>query len=626
MQKEMSTSHGGLPECLLCSEVIHCYGVFNCGHFVCDLCALRMRTFAGANANVAQAAANAMTAASALPRGASRHPVASLCPVCRTEVKELLVTSEPPPSEDGYPPATLTAISERAVPSGSVHARLDGDKARARASLLTLFFCPLEQCWEVDPVTGAASQDAFVSLELLKEHLKIDHHMKHCKFCLDYRPAFLSEQRVYTDKEMDQHHRGHCKKDPASFVGHPPCLFCGQRFYEGDALLKHMRFTHIFCELCNANEFIFVFYKNRDMLHTHCQRQHRVCEHRNCSNKDFMERTFRDELALQAHMAREHGEKEAKLSAASLGFNFSATTNLASVSPPPAGAAYGAGSTGTNNTHADRITFDFANGRVEDVFTTPVQRMQAERGRDGSGETMQDLRKRLSKALEAHLNPAGIETLKGYSKEFMEGKVKAMEYFKQLQTLLPEPEALNAVFAPLVATLPDAQKREALTASKTMLTSAEAVRHQRNQQEDDDKRRLEALRVQNQKARQQSAPMSSAKVGAARAPAPKGAWTKAAARVGNNNNADATSAPAQQHHHQQQQRQAMTPQPAAPAQQPTVWGQPPPPAMGNAPPVFLDAEAFPSLSTSPSNRRGGTAARAVIGGKPAPKSAWGARR
>eukprot|EP00672_Neobodo_designis_P005734 CAMPEP_0174856498 /NCGR_PEP_ID=MMETSP1114-20130205/36057_1 /TAXON_ID=312471 /ORGANISM="Neobodo designis, Strain CCAP 1951/1" /LENGTH=682 /DNA_ID=CAMNT_0016091297 /DNA_START=57 /DNA_END=2105 /DNA_ORIENTATION=+ len=662
-------------ECLLCSEPIVCFGVFNCGHFTCDTCALRMRTFPGANANIHHGS-------SSRPqphyRGASKQPIPSLCPVCRGNVDELVITSEVPPDDDAYPRDTVKKISDRAHPAGSAHARLDGDVAASRIGLLTRYFCPVDSCWEVDPETGAVSQEPFVSFDLLKEHLAVDHKMKYCRECLDNRPAFLSEQRIYTDSELAQHNRGRCSKDPQSFVGHPLCLFCNQRHYEGDALLKHMQQKHVTCDICNAGEFIFVYYQNHAMLDRHFLTSHSVCTHRDCESQPMMMRVFRDEMALNSHMARAHGEKQ-KLSAASLGFNFSSSPNLAGMtgnataptrgggSPQPAGA--GATPANSASTHADRITFDFTNGRMQDVYTTPVARASSDgagsqgnrKGGKGKGtqrggaddegprplaggaasaaDNKAELQKRLKTMLDTYLpSPGNKELMKSHAQDFVQGKTKATEYFQHLQKLFPDPDVLNAVFAPLVATLPDPTKREALTAAKTMLTSQEAVRHRKAQEEAAAARSLEETRAAERQKR-----LSSARSGASKAAAPKGAWasTSKSNTAWGNRGGGAPPAVA---------AGTAAPSPTAPSyasraggggggggsastnsNRPSgagaalgVWGAsaPPPPASGN---TFLDPEAFPTLGPTSPTTQGRGSARAGAS-KPLPKSAWGSRR
>ena len=676
-------------ECILCSEVIVCFGVFNCGHFTCDTCALRMRTFPGANANIHHASSSSQQPVYA--RGASKKPIPSLCPVCRSSVDDLVITSEKPPDEESYSRDAVKVISSRSVPAGTAHARLDGDVAKSRIGLLTHFFCPVPSCWELDPATGNSSQDAFVSFDLLKTHLAVDHKLKYCRECLDNRPAFLAEQRTYTDAEHIQHNKGRCSKDPASFVGHPLCLFCNQRHYEGDALLKHMGQKHVTCDICNAGEFTFTYYQNHAMLDRHFLTCHEVCNHRDCESLPMMMRVFRDELALQSHKARAHGEQQ-KLSAASLGFNFSAGPNLAGMnsnspttrgggSPQPAGAA-GATPANSANTHADRISFDFTNGRIQDVFTTPVARQTSESatpsGRGGRGnrqgakhtsagdegprplagtasaaDNKAELQKRLKTMLSTYLQTEAAQTMmKSYSQDFIQGRTKATEYFKQLESLFPDPDVLNAVFAPLVATLPDATKREALTAAKTMLTSAEATRHRKGQEEAAEKTRLEQTRQEERQKR-----LSSARSGAAKSSGPKGAWKKTQTSVGNDNGAWGGSAPAlpsaagsssggggggsnhranaSNDNRQQQQHSAPNlssysnqassgsnsrPAPAGAGAALGMWGasQSPTPS-SNA--TFLDPDAFPTLGGSPTTQGRGSARAGAS--KPLPKTVWG---
>lgn len=365
-------------DCLICAGPCEALGVFHCGHFTCFTCALRIHHFGNKS-----------------------------CPVCRKTSDVLFVTRRTPNDEDGFDVELelldfLLKLHEK--PAGAVGAKGGGKGAKQKTSqpqpvdgeskdalplttsaeapsaggggdapspiirdnflkcliddkvlashVAKLYeqLCPFVGCWH------GGVQEPFLQASMLKEHLAYDHKVRHCQTCLQSRPAFLCEQLVYSDKEMDQHLNGACKKDVASFQGHPSCRFCsGRRFYDVEHLVKHLQHDHFTCDLCNRGTFSFTFYQNRGKLIEHFQRCHRLCEHPDCATKDPMLRVFNTELDLQVHRQREHGAGSAGLSLEALGMF---------------GAPSGASPATSANSAATRITFDFVS-RVEVTDTTP---------------------------------------------------------------------------------------------------------------------------------------------------------------------------------------------------------------------------------------------------------------
>ena len=110
----------------------------------------------------------------------------------------------------------------------------------------------------------------------------------------------------------------------SSLKGHPLCEFCDERFFDSEALFKHLRKDHYFCHFCDADGFQY-FYADYADLRGHFDRDHFLCKEPQCEEKKFV--VFRTELDLKAHRLDQHGglmtkaaSKEARK--VELNFNF----------------------------------------------------------------------------------------------------------------------------------------------------------------------------------------------------------------------------------------------------------------------------------------------------------------
>jgi hypothetical protein len=374
-------------DCLICAEPCTVFGVFSCGHYTCVTCALRIALLSKSG-----------------------------CPVCREKKGKVIATRRRPVAEDGFDIATQFC-DEKTSASGGASLRLcqsldclvDGDAVLEYVSRLYEFVCPMVCCWD------SGEQEPFSTMSMLQEHLRVDHKLSYCDICLRNRPAFLSEQMGFTEHEMDQHYRGTCsKKDPPSFLGHPPCRFCTIRLYDGEQLLKHMQHSHFSCDVCNTGEFTFTYYKNRAKLLEHFERCHKLCDHVDCANLDPMLRVFRSDMELQAHRQRVHGQAARGVALESLGFRFSVTDSLAGgqqgasggLAASSTGGAFGAGQ--PNQQAASIITFDHVSRREQvDIFPTN----QASRGGNGGKKGGRKGQQRVDDSTEEELVAAAIASV-----------------------------------------------------------------------------------------------------------------------------------------------------------------------------------------------------------------------
>ena len=87
--------------------------------------------------------------------------------------------------------------------------------------------------------------------------------------------VFISEQVLYTEKELKQHGRAGDVTGAlaeSGFSGHPSCRFCRRQFYGDTELFVHMHQTHEQCFLCRrARPDKYVYYRNYAELEGVCR-------------------------------------------------------------------------------------------------------------------------------------------------------------------------------------------------------------------------------------------------------------------------------------------------------------------------------------------------------------------
>jgi E3 ubiquitin-protein ligase ZNF598 len=122
----------------------------------------------------------------------------------------------------------------------------------------------------------------FRTLDALKRHYDKAHNRYMCYLCLEGKKVgissyllwepnfsclfsslllwnfqvFVSEQKLYSHAELDQHSESGNSEvdgseiDRGGFKGHPLCKFCNRRFYGDNELFYHMSHDHYTCFLC----------------------------------------------------------------------------------------------------------------------------------------------------------------------------------------------------------------------------------------------------------------------------------------------------------------------------------------------------------------------------------------
>ncbi|KAG5472348.1 hypothetical protein LSCM1_03747 [Leishmania martiniquensis] len=333
-------------ECLICAEPCRALCVFSCGHYTCYICGLRIHS---------------------LNKGS--------CPVCRKVATAMpIITQRVSREEEQFSAEEMESMRQVFTTDRYLHCAIDSRRLAQEVAKLYEYTCPIESCW------CNGYQEPFIQINMLKDHLWVDHELAYCEVCLQHRPAFLCEQVAYSSTALQNHMEGQCRHDRSSFTGHPPCRFCkrANRFYDGESLLKHMQQQHYTCDVCNRGQFTFTFYASRQKLDQHFQLCHKICDHPDCASLDLMMRVFGNEIELMVHKQRVHGVRaKAAFSPAMFG--------EASSSPAGSGTAGSAPATGSN-TNVIQITFDhvFRVETVEMVPTKANQRHGARRGACGN--------------------------------------------------------------------------------------------------------------------------------------------------------------------------------------------------------------------------------------------------
>ncbi|KAG5498636.1 hypothetical protein JKF63_02922 [Porcisia hertigi] len=329
-------------ECIICADSCRALCVFPCGHYTCYSCGLRIHS---------------------INKGS--------CPVCReVTTTKPIITQRVSREEEQFSAEEMNSMRQFATADHRLRCVMDSPQLAFEVAKLYEYTCPIDSCWR------RGCQDPFLEMNMLKDHLWVDHQLSYCEVCLRHRPAFLCEQVAYSSTALQNHMEGCCRHDRQSFTGHPPCRFCKSNnvFYDGESLLKHMQQQHYTCDVCNRGQFTFTFYATRQKLDQHFQARHKICDHPDCASLDLMTRVFGNEIDLMVHKQRVHGVK-AKVTFSPGMFG---EVSSSSAGSGPAGTAPATAS----NTNVIQITFDHV-FRVETVEMMPTKANNHRGGRRG---------------------------------------------------------------------------------------------------------------------------------------------------------------------------------------------------------------------------------------------------
>ncbi|GME90887.1 unnamed protein product [Ambrosiozyma monospora] len=212
------------------------------------------------------------------------------CLVCRTENETMIFTENV--GIENYTdldPNSIIHVDEK------YNIGFTSEMAKDVTMSLLDYVCPLADC---------SDETVFGNFKKLNEHVRESHNLIYCSLCANFKKAFISELKLYNPRQLQTHQS---KGDEEGFKGHPLCKFCtGRRFYSDDELFVHMREKHEKCHVCDQIDASDPqYFKNYNHLFEHFTDAHFICTVQSCLDQKFI--VFRDEIDLQAHMIKEHG-------------------------------------------------------------------------------------------------------------------------------------------------------------------------------------------------------------------------------------------------------------------------------------------------------------------------------
>ncbi|CCC69520.1 hypothetical protein NCAS_0C05300 [Naumovozyma castellii] len=251
--------------CLICASKLVYASLSPCNHTTCHKCSFKQRSLYNKKA----------------------------CLICRTENDKLIFTEN---INANYTDSNLGhyQFNEK---YGIVFTSEEVATATLNLLKYTCSVCPANK-------DGIERED-FGSYKKYNEHLRSKHNKCLCTICAQNNHIFPSELPVYTQNQLRNHQS---KGNSEGFKGHPLCAFCsGQRFYGDDELYVHMRNKHEKCHICDKIDHNSPqYFKDYDQLFDHFKNFHYICTVQTCLDNKFI--VFKDELELQAHILKEHGD------------------------------------------------------------------------------------------------------------------------------------------------------------------------------------------------------------------------------------------------------------------------------------------------------------------------------
>lgn len=259
--------------CVICTEKLYYVALTPCSHKTCHRCSFRQLALFNKRA----------------------------CLICRTEA-DRMIFSENVHSKfnDLFKDTTIKFIENKQYGIDFTST----DVEEATLSLLK-YICPL--CENNDNGNDDNNNKTdYKSYNKYRDHLKSSHNKTICMICATHNYQFPNELKIFTPNQLKNHISRGDSND--GFKGHPMCAFCsGQRFYSDDELYLHMREKHEKCHICDKiDPKSPQYFKDYNQLFSHFQTSHYICTVPACLDAKFV--VFGDELELQAHILKEHGD------------------------------------------------------------------------------------------------------------------------------------------------------------------------------------------------------------------------------------------------------------------------------------------------------------------------------
>lgn len=251
---ELSDSEDGEDACQLCMNKILVWSIGECNHPICFVCSTRMRVLCQRNE----------------------------CAICRSDLPKVIFTNALSKYED---------IKDNIYPMDRKF-KICFETEEIQNSYTELLS-------HKNPITNVV----FPTFRQLDQNMRREHEMYYCDLCVKNLNLFTHERKYYNRKDLVRHRR-EGDPDDSSFKGHPLCEFCDERFFDDEALFKHLRKDHYFCHFCDADGHQY-FYAEYPDLRRHFQKDHFLCEEPECEEQKFV--VFRTEIDLKSHRLERHG-------------------------------------------------------------------------------------------------------------------------------------------------------------------------------------------------------------------------------------------------------------------------------------------------------------------------------
>jgi hypothetical protein len=262
-------------ECFICAQIKPKYwSIAGCGHRVCSLCSLRLRSLYQNKA----------------------------CPMCKVEYPMVYLTSNPGRFE-------LSKFENISKNFADYQLGMIFEDKICRDLVLTPLkvTCPIDKC-------HANLQNK----SDLRRHINSVHNRLLCDICLSHKKVFSCEFETFEHKAALLAHQKNSS-------GHPMCKICKSCFYSEDELITHSREKHESCHICQNrkrrllnqqdNRYITPaifdqdhYFADYDSLEEHFKQDHFICTDSVCLESKFI--VFENEIELKAHLAEVHLDKK----------------------------------------------------------------------------------------------------------------------------------------------------------------------------------------------------------------------------------------------------------------------------------------------------------------------------
>ena len=257
--------------CVVCGDNIEYYSIGKCNHKeICYYCTLKNRTFYNDKK----------------------------CPLCN--IKLDIVFISPKTETRTFKELSNEDLSSFYQDNDSNDIYYTDISSYEISMKLKSFKCPIDYCVKEEP---------FDSYENLINHLLEYHQKFYCKVCVKDGKKFISEQKVYSKNEINEHNLyGDIEED---IPPHHKCIFCGDLYYNDEILYKHMSSSHFMCEICKNIDKRIIFYSALPNLIQHNKLYHYCCPFKEC--KDILYIAFANKKQLIQHFENKHNQKNNNL-------------------------------------------------------------------------------------------------------------------------------------------------------------------------------------------------------------------------------------------------------------------------------------------------------------------------